>query len=169
MLKIIDNLRPFFEDNYRRIHIREYARIQEVSPPTSSKTLEGLYNEGLLKKEIDRGYFFYYANRDSYLFIDLQRIYWRMKLIEVGLVDYIIKERLDPLIILFGSIAKAEAKKDSDIDLAVFSVSKKQINSEKFQKRLKKEIQILSFKSLDEVPDNLKQNILNGYIVEGQW
>ncbi|MDI3473799.1 MAG: hypothetical protein PWR30_122 [Candidatus Woesearchaeota archaeon] len=169
MLKIINDLWPFFEDNYRRIHVREYARIQKISPPTSSKILEELYKEKLLKKEIDRGYFFYYANRDSYLFIDLQRIYWRMKLREVGLIDYILKERLNPVIILFGSIAKAEAKKDSDIDLAVFSVSNRQINPEKFQKRLKKEIHILSFKSLDEVPDNLKQNILNSYIIEGQW
>jgi hypothetical protein len=32
MLNIIDNLRPFIEDNYRLINVREYARTQKVSP-----------------------------------------------------------------------------------------------------------------------------------------
>jgi predicted DNA-binding transcriptional regulator len=56
MLEIIDDIQPFIEDNYRRINIREYARIRGISPPTASKTLSRLHREGLLKKEIDRQY-----------------------------------------------------------------------------------------------------------------
>ena len=35
MLNIINNLRPFIEDCYRRISVREYSRLLKVSPPTA--------------------------------------------------------------------------------------------------------------------------------------
>ena len=54
MLKIIYILKPFFEDNYRRINVREYARLQKISPPTASKILEQMHKEKLLKKETER-------------------------------------------------------------------------------------------------------------------
>ena len=51
MLTIFNNLKPFFEDNYRRISVREYARIIKISPPSASKLLNNLEKEGLLTKE----------------------------------------------------------------------------------------------------------------------
>ncbi|MFW6013937.1 MAG: nucleotidyltransferase domain-containing protein [Candidatus Nanoarchaeia archaeon] len=167
MLNIINELKPFFEDNYRRIHVREYAKMQKISPPTASKTLERLCGEKLLKKEIYKQYYLYFANKDSSIFRDLQRIYWKIKL--QPLISEINKHIFDPVIVLFGSIAKAEAKSDSDIDLAVLSPSKKNIEVKKFEKKLKRKIQVFIFKKLEEVPTELKSNILNGYILEGSF
>ena len=48
MLNIINNLKPFIEDSYRRINVREYSRLMKISPPTASKTLFELSKEGLL-------------------------------------------------------------------------------------------------------------------------
>src|SRR3989344_4186036 len=121
MLKIIDSLQAFFNDNYKRIHVREYARLQKISPPTASKLLQQLNKEGLLKQETDKQYIYYYADEDSELFIGFSRIYWGITLKESGLIDYIVRETLSPVIILFGSLSKAEAKQDSDIDLAIFT------------------------------------------------
>ena len=53
MLKIINNLKPFFEDCYRRINIREYSRLMKISPPTASKLLYKFNKEGLLLIEKD--------------------------------------------------------------------------------------------------------------------
>ncbi len=46
MLKIFNDLKPFFEDNYGRIHVRGYAALVKVSPPTAS---------GMLKKFVQQG------------------------------------------------------------------------------------------------------------------
>ncbi|MBS3117096.1 nucleotidyltransferase domain-containing protein [Candidatus Woesearchaeota archaeon] len=170
MLKIIYILKPFFEDNYRRINVREYARLQKISPPTASKILEQMHKEKLLKKETERLYIYYCANKDSDLLIDLSRIYWKGQLEKVGLLELIEQELLNPVVILFGSLSKAEAKKDSDTDLAIFSPTKKILSIEKYEKLLKRKIQLFRFTKREEVENiNLLNNILNGYVIKGSF
>ena len=165
MLKIINTLKPFFEDCYRRINVREFARLQNISPPTASKELENLFNKSILKKELDKQYIYYYANKDSDLFVDLSRIYW--KDILNPLVNYLEKELMNPLIILFGSLSKAEVTPNSDIDLAIITSSNKKLDFSKFEKKLKRTIQVFVFNKLDE--SNLHKNILNGYKLKGEF
>ncbi len=166
MLNIINDLRPFFEDCYRRINVREYARIMKISPPTASKTLEGFAKEGLLLMEKDRNYIFYYANKENKIFVDLSRIYWRYRLSE--LTNYLRKTLTSPTIVLFGSLSKAEAKIDSDVDLAVFS-PKPDLKSLDFEKKLKRKIQIFWFSSFEDVDNkDLANNIANGFLLEGR-
>ncbi len=170
MLKVIKQLSPFFEDCYRRIHVREYAKISKISPPTSSKLLENMYKIKLLKKEKEKQYIYYYANKESELFVELSRIYWRLKLKKSGLLDFFEKELLFPIIILFGSLSKAEAKADSDIDLAIFTASQKKLNIEEYEKKLKRKIQILIFKKIEDIKNKeLRKNILNGYKLMGAF
>ncbi len=169
MLEIINTLKPFFDDNYRRINVREYARLQKMSPPTSSRLLETMHKEGLLKKEEDKRYKYYRANINSELLIDFSRIYWRTVLEKAGVVREIEDNFLNPVIILFGSLSKAEAKKDSDVDLAVFSASK-EIALEKYERSIKRRIQIFHFKNTEQVENKeLLKNILNGYRLKGAW
>ncbi len=170
MLEIINNLKPFFEDCYRRIHVREYARIIRISPPTASKLLGKMHKKGLLKKEVGKQYLLYYANKDSELFVDLSRIYWKLKLKSSGLLDSIEENFLSPIVILFGSLSKAEAKKDSDIDLAIFTITKKKIELLRYEKKLKRNIQLFIFKSIENVKNKeLLNNILNGYKIMGEF
>ena len=166
MLKIINDLAPFFEDCYRRINVREYAKIINVSPPTASQLLSYYHKENLLSKEIYKNYIFFYANKQNRQFIDLSRIYWNQKLSE--LMNYLQKNLITPTILLFGSLSKAETKSDSDIDLAVIT-HKKQLNTSSFEKKLKRKIQIFWFKSLKDIKNKeLANNILNGYILKGK-
>tara|TARA_Y100000310_G_scaffold327446_1_gene393813 strand:- start:2281 stop:2769 length:489 start_codon:yes stop_codon:yes gene_type:complete len=160
MLKIINSLTPFFEDCYRRINVREYAKIQNISPPTASTTLKHYQKENLLKKSTFKNYIFFHANQ-SKEFIDLSRIYWSIKLKPV--LDQI--ETLDPTIILFGSLSKAETTEKSDIDLAIFSPIKSKV-----PKSLKnREIQAHHYKSIKDIKNKeLLNNILNGYILKGR-
>ena len=162
MLEIINSLKPFFEDNYRRINVREYARMQKISPPTASRLLDGFHNSTILKKELDRQYIYYYANKESDLLISLSRIYWTGVLEESGLTDFIEKEFLSPVIILFGSLSKAEAKADSDIDIAVFSPTKREVKFEKYEKLLKRKIQLFIFQKREHF-----HQLYTGYILFG--
>jgi predicted nucleotidyltransferase len=166
MLNIINNLKPFFEDCYRTIHIRGYSKLMKISPPTASKFLSGYNKSGLLLNENDKNYILYYTNQNSRDFIDLSRIYWRNKLSE--LINYLDKSLLSPSIILFGSLTKAETKKNSDIDLCILAV-KKDIKIEKFEKKLKRKIQLFFFESIEDIDNKeLKNNIINGYLMKGR-
>ncbi|MBD3181104.1 hypothetical protein GF312_02360 [Candidatus Poribacteria bacterium] len=50
-------------------------------------------------------------------------MYWKLLLKHSGLISFLEEELLNPVVILFGSLSKVEAKQNSDIDLAVFSIS----------------------------------------------
>jgi len=65
MLKIFNDLEPFFRDNYQRINVREYARIRKMSPPSASALLSNLEKEGLLNVEKEKNYIYYHANRED--------------------------------------------------------------------------------------------------------
>ena len=166
MLNIINDLKPFFEDCYRRINVREYAKIIGVSPPTASKMLEMYNYEKILLKEPYKNYIFFYANKESRNFIDLSRMYWRYRLNNIS--SFMEKELISPTIILFGSLSKAETKPDSDIDLAVFA-HKKELNVSHFEKKLKRKVQIYWFKSVRNIKSReLANNIINGYAISGR-
>ena len=166
MLKIINSLCPFIEDCYNEIGVREYSRIMKITPPTASKLLKELELEGLLKKRIDRGYLLFRANREDSTLKDLSKIYWKQKIKDI--IEYINSQLYDPTIILFGSLTKLETKKDSDIDLAIFTNINKNINLEKFEKSSKRKIQLFKFKSISNINSKeLKMNILNSYILQG--
>ena len=150
------------------INVREYARLAKVSPPTASKVLSGYMKEKLLVKEEDKGYFLYYANRNDEKFLALSRLYWGIKLNE--LLDHLEDQFLNPVIFLFGSLSKAEAKQDSDIDLAIFTSTKKELNLEKFEKKIRRKIQLFIFKNRTSVKNKeLLNNILNGEKFRGSW
>lgn len=166
MLNYINNLGAFFEDCYRRINVREYAKIMNISPPTASKILTEYFKEGILIKEAERNYLFFHANNKSKEFIDLSKIYWQLKLKD--LIQYIEKTAVSPTLVLFGSLAKAEAKIDSDIDLGIFG-HKRKINLVYFEKKIKRKIQIFWFSSIKEIKNKeLANNIINGYILRGR-
>jgi predicted nucleotidyltransferase len=166
MLKIINDLKLYFEDCYRRINIREYARLMGISPPTASKLLSYYVSKGILIKTKYKKYILFYPNNQNKLFVDLSRIYWAERLRE--LIEYLEKKLINPTIILFGSLSKGEAKLDSDIDLAIFAY-KKELDLENFEKKLKRKIRIHWFKSLKEIKNKeLANNIINGYILRGK-
>jgi len=166
MLNIINDLKPFFEDCYRRINVREYSRLIRISPPTASKILSKLNKEGLLLLEKDRNYIFYYANKNDRIFIDLSRIYWKVKL--NALINFLDKNLTNPTIILFGSLSKAETKNDSDIDICALG-HKKELNLKNFENLLKRKIQLFFFSSIEDIKNKeLLNNILNGYIIWGR-
>ncbi|MBU4352136.1 MAG: nucleotidyltransferase domain-containing protein [Nanoarchaeota archaeon] len=170
MLKIFNKLVPFFEDNYRRINVREYSRLLKISPPSASKILNELREEGLLIKEEEKNYLYFYANKENFLFINLQIIYYREKFNKIGLFDALEKDFINPVVILFGSFAKAEVNENSDIDLAIFSLTKKEINLKKYEEKLKRKIQVFSFNQKEDVKNEmLLNNILNGFKILGDW
>ena len=167
MLKILNNLGPFFEDCYRRISVREYANLIKISPPTASKLLKAYHKHGLIHKHEERRHIFFYLNNENKDAIDLCRIYWRKKLHSISTA--LQKTFLNPTAILFGSAAKAELKADSDIDIALFTRGRKILSLKQHEKQLKRGISVYHFRSLQDIKNkHLRNNILNGYVLFGK-
>lgn len=167
MLNIIYDLSPFIEDCYAEFGVREYAKEMKISPPTASKILKKFEAEGFLKKRNERRYLLFRANRESETLKDLSRLYWKtnFKL----LWDFLDGEFHSPTIILFGSLTKLEAKKDSDIDVVIITPLKKTPELSKYEKMYKREIQLFKFESIDKINKELKKNITNGKIIRGEF
>ena len=170
MLNIFKRLELFFKDNYKKVHVRKYAKLLGISPPTSSTLLKQMHKEGLLNKTREYNLILYSANRESKLFIQLCRAYWLLKLNKCGLLDYLDKKLISQTTILFGSFSKAEINKNSDIDLAIFSVSTTELSLSTFEKKLGRKIQLFKFKDMNAVKNKeLLYNILNGFVICGGW
>ncbi|MFH1649080.1 MAG: helix-turn-helix domain-containing protein [Candidatus Woesearchaeota archaeon] len=163
MLTILNNLAPFFEDTSRSLHVRAYSRIMDMSPPTASKVLESLKEEGLLLKRIDKRHHEYRVS-GSRLFIGLSRLYWLKKFEE--LFDFF--EGFATAVILFGSHSSGKSHSESDVDIAIVG-TKEEPDVQKFEKKYGKEIQIFSFQDLMHINANLLPSILDGYLVRGTW
>ncbi len=172
MLDIINNLAPFFEDNYERINIRRYSRLMRISPPTASKLLKNYAKENLLEISRYERYIFFNAKRDDKDFIDLSRMYWRYKLGALSSF-FASKFTIEPTLVLFGSLSKAEVKIDSDIDLAIIGVNSessllKDMNFATFEKKLGRRIDVFRFKSLADARKlPIWKALLNGYVLRG--
>lgn len=156
MLKIFNELAPFFEDVYREVSVREYAKITKVSPPTASTVLKKYEKEGILLLEKKGIYYYFRASRNS-LFVDLSRIYW--KLVLRPFVSYILPQAKYGKIILFGSASKAENTVKSDLDIYI-EVPIKQINVAEYEKKLKRRIELHFMEETRN--ENLRRNIYKG-------
>jgi len=166
MLEIINNLAVFFEDCYRWVSVREYARIIKVSPPTASVMMKKYAKEGYLRMKEERRHIFFQLINENSEVIEISRIYWRKRLEEAGNA---LQKRVINAMVLFGSLSKAEATPGSDIDLAVFSPEKPTINLTVFQKKLGRTIAVHWFPSLKAVKnEHLLNNIINGAILAGK-
>lgn len=169
MLDIFNDLAPFFHDCYAELGVREYARGQRISPPTASTRLKRLKEEGLLLERKERVYLLYRADRESKLFQELSRAYWRQEFERIGLIAFIEQEYLMPTIILFGSFSKAEVNPRSDIDIAIISPTKKKADFSRFEKATGRPIQLFNFRKLSEIPnEGLMKNIRKAYLLRGR-
>ena len=83
-----------------------------------------------------------------------------------GVIEHIQKETLPSSMILFGSGAKGTFTEESDIDIFVEAKETK-LNLAKYEKKLGKKINILFEKSINELSKELRNNIINGCLLQG--
>ncbi len=70
-------------------------------------------------------------------------------------------------ILLFGSYAKGEDTNTSDMDIAVIGRKQKVLDLKKFESALHRQININFYTSWTEIDRHLKNNILNGILLNG--
>lgn len=172
MFENMNILVPFFKEPGRRFHLRELAKILKLSPATVKKKTAELGRRNLIVKNKERNLVLFSANIDNPNFREFKKTYSVHMLINSGLVEFLEKVFNYPVIILFGSTAKAEDTLSSDIDIFILSETKKQIDLVEFEKKLGKKIQFLvmnldEFENAKKSNPNLVNNVLNGVKLSG--
>ncbi len=169
-MKILEN---FMEEPEREFHIRELAKIVKVSPTTATSYLEDFKRENLLEKSKSRNVILYRANSQSSIFRETKKYINILKILKSGLVEYLNRQLNYPeAIILFGSYARGENTKQSDIDLFVLTSSKRELLLREYETKLGTNIQLFIYnrkeiQNMKSNNKNLLNNILNGIKLSG--
>lgn len=132
----------FFENPYDEFYLRELARKLKLSPYAAKKYLDLLVKEGIVKDEKKANLRYFKANMGNLFFRHLKVAFSINLILKSGLVDFL-KESLANVssITLFGSVAKGEDDKKSDIDILVIGTHK-HINLNNFEGKIGKEINL---------------------------
>ncbi len=148
--------------------LRELSRTIELAPKSVKIYLEELENENLILKKEHRihKYPIYYANRDNEYFRFLKKLNLIKRIKEIGLLDFLYNKCMPDTIILFGSASKGEDIKTSDIDIYMQS-KEKELNLKKYEKELKRKINLFFETNFNKLSKELKNNIINGDKLRG--
>ena len=146
---------------------REIAKALKVSPTAVANSLKTLKNENLIKIEKTKTINFVSFNRDEKKAIELKRIENLRNIYLSGLLDFLKAPLAGATLILFGSYSLGEDTETSDIDLAVIGRKAKELDLEKFEAILNRKIYVNFYESWKKIHGHLKNNILNGILLEG--
>ncbi|MCX6741852.1 MAG: nucleotidyltransferase domain-containing protein [Candidatus Pacearchaeota archaeon] len=132
----------FLENSYEEFYLRELSKKLKISVFAVKKYADYLLKEGLIQEERKGNLRYFKANLENLFFKHL-KISRNINLItKSGLVEFL-KENLSNVssIVLFGSVARGENNKESDIDINIIG-KEKTLDLEKFEDKLNKKINL---------------------------
>lgn len=159
-------LEVFFVEPTTIHFIKEISKRIKLAPTSVRKLINNLSKEELIKTKKSKPFDGFIANRENENFIFYKRVYNLYSLKES--MDFIVSKCYPKLIVVFGSYCLGEDIEKSDIDLYILPKTKKEINLEKCERKLKRKINIIST-NIDKLEKNLKKKIYNGVVLHGSF
>lgn len=119
------------DNPYEKYYLREAARRLKISPMTLKRSLDFLLKNNLILKEKSKNQILYSPNIQNPAFRHIKISRSLSVLMQKGIVEFI-KEKVPGVssIILYGSYAKGEETKDSDMDILIIASGKINISGE---------------------------------------
>ncbi|OGX02023.1 MAG: hypothetical protein A2062_05015 [Omnitrophica WOR_2 bacterium GWA2_44_7] len=159
-------LEVFFDSPGREFHIRELSRITKISAPTILLAVEALEKRGFLTTH-KKGNLKIVKASSTIAFCRSKRVRNMEKLYQSGLIEYLVDEYESPkAIVLFGSFSRGDDIEASDIDIAILTVTHKELDLKFFEKNLARKISIHEV-DVKKVSREFYNNLINGIIMEG--
>lgn len=156
----------FYNLPNKNFYLRELAKTIGLPKTTLERYLKILWKKNLIKKE-KKGLFYTYKAETTNFFY---KFYKKNKLIEEiyksGLVVFLEEQCYPEASILFGSGAKGEYTKESDLDIFLLAKEKK-FDLKKYERKLKRKINLLFKENYSGLSNELFNNIINGYKLSG--
>ncbi len=138
-------LRHFFSAPNETFYLREMARLLNMSPMTVKRSLDTLVGDDLIVREEIKNQILYRANVDSQAF-RYAKIAYNLSWLEKNSVAESLVENVPGTtsIVLYGSYAKGENDRHSDLDLLIISTAKG-VETSDIEKRLGIDVNIMNF------------------------
>jgi len=167
MLKVA---KIFFLEPSKEHYLKEISRKSFLAHTSVKKILQDLKKQGIINEKIykreSRNFPVYFSNLENENYKHNKKLFNFEKIFSSGLIDYLIKKLMPQCIVLFGSYLKGEDNEGSDIDIFIES-KKENIDLKKFEKILKRKIQLHFKENFNDYNSEMKNNILNGYVLHG--
>ncbi len=161
-------LRLFFEGPNVRLHLREVARRAGLSATGAMKILGALEKEGLVEKERTAVTVVYRGNYDNENFMALKKSLNLYSLYSCGLVSKLVDfYKIPGCIILFGSYAKGEDTRESDIDITIITSMKEFPNVDIYEDCLKRKISLHFIENTKNEEKEFINSLANGIVLYG--
>ncbi len=161
----LEVLKVFFLEPTRIHFIREIGKKINLAPTSVKKYLDEFVKEGLVVPKKSNPFNGYVANRENEEFIFYKKIYNLYSLGE--LKEFLEKNSFPKLAVVFGSYSLGEDIESSDIDLLIISKSKKKVDLKKFEKKLKREINVLIINGISKLEKPVLNKVYNGFVICG--
>lgn len=135
----------FLENPYKEIYLRALAKNLKLSPYAIKKYADLLVKENLIKEERKANLRYFKANINNLFFKYLKIASNINLLLKSGLIDFL-KDNLANVssIVLFGSMAKGEDNKESDVDILIIG-KEKYLELRKFEEKIDRKITLHIF------------------------
>jgi len=155
----------------RHWHFEELLKETGMSRGALNKWLKKHTKTGLLKRAKEPGRFPYFtAGKDNPVYKAKKKQYILDKIYESGLITGLLASDSIKVAIIFGSAARGDWYKDSDIDLFIFGDAHG-MKKAHYESRLGRDIEIHVFASKEEIKEvktGLMKNVIDGYLIKGK-
>lgn len=159
----------FFNETLKRWHFEEIVTETEMSRERVNHFLRELLKENFIKRIKPRGKMPYYTSNLAFpKFRNEKRLYGLSIIEKSGLFEHLSRLKNVKTAILFGSYARGDWSKSSDIDIFIYG-DDKDFAEAKFERRLKREIQVFSYKDpkkIKELDPKIIPNIIKGFYLK---
>ena len=162
----------FFSETLRRWHFEAILVESGISRERANYYLKELLKDKFILRVKKKGKMPYYtANRDSAKFRFEKKLYGLRMLEGSGLFEDLTSRKGIKTAILFGSFARGDWSKSSDIDLFIYG-NDTQFQKELYEKKLHHEIQVFAYQNKNEITRDLDPtvipNIAKGFRITGE-
>ncbi|MBI2135750.1 nucleotidyltransferase domain-containing protein [Candidatus Woesearchaeota archaeon] len=161
-------LQEFFDFPRKNFQMRELSRRVKLAQVSVINHLNALLKEGLIIKEDAGIYPSFRANRENDAFKLLKKQNLTLRIYESKLIEYLDDKIKPNCIVLFGSCARGDDTEGSDIDLFIHADEAK-LELEKYEKILKRKINLLFEPNIKTISKELLNNLANGQILYGYF
>lgn len=159
-------LQEFFDFPRKNFQMRELSRRVKLAQVSVINHLNALVKEELILKEKKGLYPTFRANGENNEFkiLKKQNLIWRIY--KSRLIEHM-DEKIKPnCIVLFGSTSRGEDTEESDMDLFI-QADEIKLNLQKYEKILKRKINLLFESNIKTLSKELLNNIINGQVIYG--
>jgi len=159
----LSTLEVFFIEPTRIHFIKEISKKTNIAHTSIKNNINKLLEEKLIIPKESRPFNGYVANRENPNFIFYKKVYnfYSLK----NLKDFLETKHYPKLAVVFGSYSLGEDIESSDIDILIIS-REKEINLKKFEKELKREINVLCLDNINKL-DKITNKVQNGFVILG--